>query len=458
MTRIDSCRIVIGSGASYNERRAAAIISKYVRIVTGKNIGTVTDDLPPRPPEIIVGRTSRPADPSGERSRDRVWERVSFTDGGSLYLTGLGLPPEEEPPYNTAYRLIDDGCVGTVMAAYSFVEKVLGCDFLNEAYIPFPFDPDVSIPDGWRDDLTLDRILDEVPDDTEGPLFCALGAGSDIMNNRLGSVIKTRGGKLIVIDAGRGGDAEHLLKIIEKLWDGKDGRPVISLWLFSHLHTDHYGAISEIASRPEMRERLRVERFCHRLLPAEFYTSISREKLSPHAIRALDIMTHFDRYFEGCRVTQVSRGDLFEVDGISFEVIRTPDIVKGALMNTNDSSVVYRMTAEGQTWMLLGDAEWVASGELLALSRDRLKADVVQVGHHGCGNVSKEVYREIGARAAVWHVSERFFHSESGEALNSHNTGVIRTRAWLRELGIRTENEYVLSDHIFLTKLPMEIK
>ena len=135
----------------------------------------------------------------------------------------------------------------------------------------------------------------------------------------------------------------------------------------------------------------------------------------------------------------------------------------GVLIEWRPDKLVARLGYAGADAKLLlreifGDAEWVASGELLALSRDRLKADVVQVGHHGCGNVSKEVYREIGARAAVWHVSERFFHSESGEALNSHNTGVIRTRAWLRELGIRTENEYVLSDHIFLTKLPMEIK
>jgi beta-lactamase superfamily II metal-dependent hydrolase len=161
----------------------------------------------------------------------------------------------------------------------------------------------------------------------------------------------------------------------------------------------------------------------------------------------------------GATVHTVRAGDVIEVDEIRFDVIHVPDLAYADKMNMNDSSTVYKMTYDGgQTMMLLGDAEWVTSNDLVENHADLLKSDIVQVGHHGCGNVSKECYEAIGADVYLWQVGNRFWYSENGEGLNTHNTGVIRTRSYMMECGARLENVYRDTYGILTFTLPIEIK
>ena len=135
-----------------------------------------------------------------------------------------------------------------------------------------------------------------------------------------------------------------------------------------------------------------------------------------------------------------------------------PDIAYADKMNMNDSSTVYKMTYDGgQTMMLLGDAEWVSSNDLVENRSDLLKSDIVQVGHHGCGNVSGKCYELIDADAYIWQIGEKFWYSDGGEGLNTHNTGVIRTRAYMMRKPPKKENIHVVMDHILSSPLPMEI-
>ncbi len=456
MIKIKDTRIVIGRNATFNERRAAAWISKYIRIATGCAVPTVNDETAAVKNEIIVGRTARPFDCEYGRHAGGAWEYKLFEKDGSFYLSGLGLAPEKEPPFTSSYRIPEDGCMGTVIASYRFAEKILGCDFLNEAFTDYPMNPELAIPDGFYFDYTRERLLHTLPEVTEGPLVCCLNVGCRLDWNMSGSVLKTASGKLIVIDGGHPEDAEHLVEVIEKLADGK--KPVISAWLFSHLHGDHYGAIVSICKNPELASRLEVENFYHHLLSEAYYTTTPREKASADIPDSRRTLLEFDKYFRGCRVHSVNAGDVITVDDFSFEVIRVPSEDRRDDMDYNDTSVVYRMDTPSQSWMWLGDAEWVANNEMLELPEEKLKADVVQVGHHGCGNVDKEIYRRIGAKAAIWHTGPRFLYSERGEGLNTHNTGVIRTRYWLRELGVKPENDYTVMDDLLTVKLPLEIQ
>lgn len=453
--KLKETQIVIGSDATFNERRAAAFISEYIRILTGTPVPTVTDDTAAKSGEIVVGRTSRPADSRFVRNAGSPWEYSSFWDNGSFYISGIGTAPETEPPYNTAYRIPDDGCIGTVAAAYRFVELALGCDFLNAAYVNFPFNPEAELSEDFTLDLTRERLLSELPKIKDGPMICSIPCGYHLDCNMSGTVMKTRNGELIVIDGGRPSDAEHLLSVIESLSDGK--KPVISAWFFTHLHVDHYGAICKIAKTPELASKLEVKAFYHHLLSDNFYLTTPKEKAPADITDSRSVLTEFDKYFPGCEVKAVNAGDVMDIDGFRFEILRVPDESKHDLMNYNDSSVVMRLDAEGQAWLLLADAEWVASGDLMALPAEKLKADVVQVGHHGCGNVCREVYRRIDAKASIWQTGPLFYYSERGEGAGTHNTGVIRTRYWLRGLGMKPCNDRLVMDKLFETKLPMEI-
>ena len=106
--------------------------------------------------------------------------------------------------------------------------------------------------------------------------------------------------------------------------------------------------------------------------------------------------------------------------------------------------------------MFLGDAEWVCNNDLLGNHRDELKSDVVQVGHHGCGNVSEECYNAIAADVYLWQLGNRFWYGEKGEGIATHNTGVIRCRNWMKRRGVKKENIYVNRHELLAFKLPME--
>ncbi len=456
MSKITEYRIVIPEKPETNEQRAASFIRQCVKLVCGKKIPLVKDTEEPTPLEIVVGKTNREALDRVELSRSRtgVWEFVIFKKGDRLYLTGLGCPPEEEPEYNTAYRKLDDGAVGTVMAANRFVEDILGYQFVYAAYDSFPENPNCEMPKDYEYNFTREHLRLQRPKKIDGAALYSINAAERIDWNVGSFILKTREGKLVVIDGGHTEELPRLLECVKSLSD--DEIPTVSAWLFSHLHGDHYGAYMRLARDESFGKQIKVEDMYCNFLSREFVTTIS-----PGAnVQFGDVYDTFmtsDKSL-GARVHVVEKGDIITVDEIEFEVLHVPEAEYADKMNINDSSVVYKMTYDkGQTIMFLGDAEWVCNKDLVENCRDKLKSDVVQVGHHGCGNVSRECYELIGADAYIWQCGERFWYQEVGEGQNTHNIGFIRYRAFMKERGIKNENIYVTIGDIDSLPLPMPI-
>ena len=457
MAKIMDYRIVISNNATMNERRAAVFLGKYIRLITGKKPETVTDDTVSEELELVIGKTKREEREKVifERSRERLWEYEIRTVGKKVYLTGLGIAPEEEVPYNSAYKLTDDGGYGTVLSAYRFVEDVLGFDFIYENYEDYKEDSGIEIPDGYTVSYTKEALRAELPKLQEGTALYVVPSCQSLNWNMCCLIFQTCSGKLVVVDGGHLKDAEHVLDILEYVAQGK--KPVVTAWLFSHLHEDHYGVYKRLCDEPALRERVTVEHFYSHLLPENFYRELSCEA-GEFNMEPLHALKNSDKTV-GARLHTVEKGEVIAVDELSFEVIHVPDMAYAEKMNMNDSSVVYKLTHDsGQTMMLLGDAEFVCSNDLTENARNKLKSDVVQVGHHGCGNVSEACYHLIDAKVYLWQIGNRFWYSDSGEGLNTHNTGVIRTRNWIMQMGVKRENNYRDTNGILSLSLPLEIK
>ena len=457
MSKIVDYRIVISENANTSELRAASFIRANIKLVCGKTLQIVRDSEQPTALEIVVGKTNREALDGVQltRSREGVWEYVMFTRDERFYLTGLGVAPDVEPPYNTAYRKLDDGGVGTVMAAYHFVEDVLGYQFIYGIYDAYPETPELEMPEGYSYRFTRERFRAQRPENIEGASIHWLQCSEVIDWNNQSFIIKTENGKLIAFDGGHAQETDRFIRCLKTL-SGEEV-PTVSAWLFSHFHGDHYGVYHKLCTDENYRGCVKVENFYCNLATEEFYTKLSKEanpKNAPIRAAMLDSETTL-----GAKVHTVFRGDVIEVDGISFEVMHAPLEQDYGDMNMNDSSVVYKMTHQksGQTIMFLGDAEWVCNNHLVAEQGQRLKSDIVQVGHHGCGNVSRECYELIGAKVYWWPIGERFWYGESGEGLNTHNTGVERMRVYMKELGVKNENVYVNMDRIISAPLPFPI-
>ena len=91
------------------------------------------------------------------------------------------------------------------------------------------------------------------------------------------------------------------------------------------------------------------------------------------------------------RHTPVCVGDRFELDGIEVEFLRVPN--ENIIQNpVNNTSIVFRVKAAGQTWLFLGDLGVEGGNELAAMYGDALKCDICQLAHHGQTGVGENVY------------------------------------------------------------------
>ena len=437
MPELVSYRIVTPSSPVPGETRAALFLQNAVRIVTGAMLPICPDTEAPVARELCVGRTNRQAldrlsVPAYLDGRDEFTLR---TVGERLHLCGHGIPEEEPFPAVSAYRYYDDGSFGTVSAVYRFVEDVLEYPFLHA--LPAPVKPDAAIPEGYCADFTREVLRAAPIPEVKGTALYMLPITELLTLNIMSFVLRTKDGRLVVIDGGRTQETEYLLSVLRALSPDPDHIRV-DAWLITHMHIDHYRALLTMLQDEKTAEYLEIGDLYLNFLEDRFYTELSREKLVEGPDVRRDFMTLPARL--GATVHTVSNGDTFTVDELTFRVLHTPDMAYAEQMNTNDSSVVWRLDVkDGKSVLFLADAEFVCNNDLLDRCRADLPADIVQIGHHGCGNVTGECYRAIGAKTYLWQASHKFRYSDRGDGLGTHNTGVIHTRACLDAMGIPPE-------------------
>jgi competence protein ComEC len=96
-----------------------------------------------------------------------------------------------------------------------------------------------------------------------------------------------------------------------------------------------------------------------------------------------------------------------EIGGVVLEVLQPcPDFSSDD--GPNDNSIVVRITYGARAFLFVGDAEHGEEGRLLAGSRERLRADVLKVGHHGSRTSSTPAFvAAVSPEAAVISVGRR---------------------------------------------------
>lgn len=443
MTPLSAYRIITPAYPVPGETRAALFLRNAIRIVTGAMLPLDDDRAAPVSTELCVGRTNRlvrdgltiPALPLGRH------EYTLRLVGKRLHFCGHGTPEEEPNPATSAYRYYDDGSFGTVCAVYRFVEEVLGWKFLHA--VSAPTDPDCAIPAGYDASYTREILRSAPIPAVEGTALYMLPVTGRLDWNLNSFIFRTKSGKLVVMDGGHGEERDYLLDTLRALSPDPD-HITVEAWFFTHLHVDHYGALREILRDESLIGQLEIKHFYHHLLPGEYYANECREKQAGAPEVVADLTSLPCRF--GAVVHTVEDGDVITVDELCFHTLHTPKLADGAEMNTNDTSVVWRLDVEGgKSVLFLADAEFVCNRHLLA-HPEQLRADIVQVGHHGCGNVSRAVYAATGAAQYLWPVGHKFRYSDRGDGLGTHNTGVIQTRAYLDQLGVKPD-AHVYDDH-----------
>ncbi len=245
-------------------------------------------------------------------------------------------------------------------------------------------------------------------------------------------VIKTQNDKLIVIDGGgvatREKTSGYLYKELQRI-SGKEV-PEIEAWFLSHMHDDHVTEFCMIGKDKD--KPIKVNKVYFNFPKYEYFEKVESSKF---AYLYKDVKEAYDNMFgEGefskCEGKTAFEGDVIAIDGIMIEIMLTykedPFPIR-----INDTSMIFRVTIEGQTILFLGDAHLLQGDQLLLKYGMSIKSDIVQMSHHGQGGVSEDVYKAINPTLCLWPSPDWVFDDWNG------NLTTFETRKWMEDLGVK---------------------
>ena len=262
------------------------------------------------------------------------------------------------------------------------------------------------------------------------------GAEIHILNSATKSqmmsyVIKTKNGKLIVVDGGLPQDEQHLVETIKSY--GNE----VSAWILSHPHSDHGGAFTKLAENGF--EGIKIDNFYYNIREQAWYDKFEKYR----ADMVNTIRNSIAKLPAG--VSHItSKGEVYYVDGVSIHILNDPYWIESN--SINNSSIAFRLDFDNGTRVLfLGDMGSEAGEHLKAdVPASELKADIVQMAHHGQYGVNKDVYEIIAPKVAMWNTPEWLWDNDGGSGYNTGNYKTLEVRSWMDEIGAKTN--YVIKD------------
>lgn len=255
-----------------------------------------------------------------------------------------------------------------------------------------------------------------------------LTSSTDTIGNSY--VLKTTGGKLIVMDGGMNTDALKLKEYI------KSHGNVVDAWFLSHPHSDHVGAISQILEDGNGPE---IKTIYHSKFPDEHL----RRESGGYAL-ASKLYAQLDSLENTGIVDLQTTGAEYDIDGVFIKVlgVTNPEITSNPY---NNSSMILRVWDDSKSVLFLGDAGEECGDKVINKYYKYLNCDYVQMAHHGQQGCKKSFYMAIDFRACFWPTPSWLWNADE-----QSNYRTWETRQWMDEKGIREhhvsclEMDYIL--------------
>lgn len=228
-----------------------------------------------------------------------------------------------------------------------------------------------------------------------------------------------KSGHVLVIDGGNRGDKDELKRVVSKVGGH------IDLWLITHPHCDHHDAIMEVIADPG---DITWDRLGASQLPDSWAELAGTSDVCEFLEWNGFIRENGDeRYFD------IAPGEVFELGSMKVEVLAVcnPELLCNPI---NNQSVVLRISEGDFVFLVTGDLG-VEGGEKLLASGADIRADGVQMAHHGQNGVAKSFYAAVRPKFAFWPTPDWlwFNRGEKGDGTGPFATESVA--AWMKELG-----------------------
>lgn len=245
-------------------------------------------------------------------------------------------------------------------------------------------------------------------------------------------VLRSDGGRLIVVDGGTSGDAGYLRGFLAALGNHVDA------WFITHAHDDHFSALTAILKKPG---KLQIDKI---------YASLPDDEwIKKHEPAELGPALAFNRAVKDSArtVAELQPGQVLHVDGIRIEIlgIKNPEITSNAI---NNSCVVMRVSDRDKRVLFTADLGTEGGRKLMAGPyAKKLAANYVQMAHHGQNGVDENFYKAVGAKRCLWPTPRWLWDNDSGKGKGSGPWKTLEVRAWMEKMGVK--KNYVAADGLF---------
>lgn len=218
---------------------------------------------------------------------------------------------------------------------------------------------------------------------------------------------------LIVVDGGWTEDEDYVRSIIMSL----GGQ--VNAWILTHPHQDHVGAFNSIYAD---LQNITLERV---------YTV---DMATPQECLAVAPWDSTDSYLDfwelGVEELQyVYTGDVLDILGLKFEILHTyNDHVKQYSRDyLNDGSMMFKVTGPTTSMLFCADVGVAESDYLLGLYGDKVKADYLQMGHHGFGGLNDDFYSRVAPRVAFFDAPDWLMLDTTGKYDNPEHVKLMES-------------------------------
>ena len=226
---------------------------------------------------------------------------------------------------------------------------------------------------------------------------------------------------LILVDSGNPENADTVRSVI----DSHGGH--VTAWFLTHYHGDHIGAFNAVYEKYKDQ----IDVIYVNPLDWKTFEPIYHDWDTPEAFSGFLDMT------KGAEnVVTLYTGDELEIDGLKIKVFSSFDEHVRELSTDwpNNSSIVFKMTAQKESVLFMGDLSRDAKqlGQYLidTWGADELHADYIQAGHHGNWGQPIEFYAQLMPKGLFQDGPEWLM---TGEAYDAKDL-----KAWCAENGIVT--------------------
>ena len=214
-------------------------------------------------------------------------------------------------------------------------------------------------------------------------------------------------GQLIVVDGGWTEDADFVRQTIKEM-GGK-----VDAWILTHPHQDHIGAFNAIYSDLQGLEIKEV-----------YTVDMPSPKLCQERAHWDSVDTYNDFLDLNVKnLKYVYPGDELNICGLKVDIYNAYDEHVKELSQDylNDGSMMFKVQGEKSSMLFCADVGKAMSNYLLDTWGEKLKADYIQMGHHGNGGLLKDFYEEVSPKLAFFDAPDWLMYDETGKYTTPEN-------------------------------------